>query len=476
MSELVERDLASLWHPCSQMRDYEAFAPIEVVKARGSHLYVRSPHGEQKVIDAISSWWCTSLGHCHPHLQQALQQQSQLFDQVILANTTNEQVVRLSERLLNMANRHPVATWDAGYQSLEPGWYSKVFLADNGSTAVEIAMKMAVHAQAQRGQPQRQTFAALKNGYHGETIATLSVGDCGLYGDPYRHLMFPVTMLGPLPYRAGPQDPQWQDAGAEWPAIEAQLHQQKDELAAIIFEPLLQGAGGMLVYSPDLLRRLRQWADANDVYLIADEIAAGMGRCGSMLASHQALTDDGFAAADFAVLSKGLTSGMLPLSAVLTTDAVYECFLAAYTELKAFMHSNTYTGNALGVAVANAALDVYAEEKICQHVERMHQLLLKTLQHLCEQRNDLYNLRTVGMMAAVDIRQPGGAPLDWKQRTGYQVFQQAIALGAWLRPLGDTIYIFPPLNISEHDLLEIIDILRKSLKVVIDKNRETLQG
>ncbi len=448
------------------MRDYEQFEPVEIYKAKGSYLYTEDG---SKILDAISSWWCKSLGHCHPHLQSALVEQSQKFEQVILANTTNAGVVRLCERMLNMANGHPSSTWDAQSSGLEDGHYQKVFFADGGSSAMEIAMKMAVHAQGQRGQTKRQKFMALKNGYHGETVATLAVGDCGLYGDPYRHLMFPVTMIDAIPYRSGPQDPKWMDCSAEWPAIEKQLNKEKDSLAAIVYEPILQGAGGMLVYSPDLIKRMRAWADANDVFLIADEIAAGMGRCGTMLAGHLAEVN-----ADFSVLSKGLTSGVLPLSAVLTTNSIYECFLADYTELKAFMHSNTYTGNALAVAVANAALDVYASENIMQHVERMHPLMMKALESLVEQRNDLYNLRGIGMMAAVDIRQVSGEPYDWKFRTGYSVFQQAIKLGAWLRPLGDTMYLFPPLNVTDHELLEIIHILRKSLKVVLDRNRDTL--
>ncbi len=473
MKALPQRDLDVLWHPCSQMSDYQDFEPIEIVGAKGSKLHLAN--GE-KVLDAISSWWCKSLGHCHPQIQAAIQKQSQSFEQVILANTTNELVVRFCERILNIANAAEPSTWSADSSGLAPGFYQKVFLADNGSTAVEIAMKMAVHAQAQRGQGKRKQFMALENGYHGETIATLSAGDCGLYSDPYKSLMFDVPKIKGLPYRSGPLDPLWMDASKEWPAIEKQLNKQASKLAAIMYEPVLQGAGGMLLYSPDFLVRLRAWADQNDVYLIADEIAAGMGRCGSMLASHLAKTQNeiGFAQADFAVLSKGLTSGTLPLSAVLTSNAIYDIFVADYFEFKAFMHSNTYTGNALALAVAHATLDIYADEKIIQHVERMHKLLIPALQGLAEQRKDIKNLRCVGLMAAMDITSKSGAPLEAQQRTGYQLFQQSIKLGAWLRPLGDTMYIFPPLNISDHDLLKIVDVLRKSMKVVLDNNRDTL--
>jgi adenosylmethionine-8-amino-7-oxononanoate aminotransferase len=329
---------------------------------------------------------------------------------------------------------------------------------------VEIAIKMAVQAQAQRGQAGRTRLAALSGGYHGETLATLSVGDCGLYAEPYRALLFPVTKLDGLPYRTGPDDARWMDAAPEWPAIEAQLAPLAHELAAIVYEPVLQAAGGMLLYSPDLLRRLRAWADAHDVYLVADEIAAGMGRCGAMLASH--LGEPG-ALPDFAVLSKGLTGGFLPLSAVVTTDAVAQLFYADYGTGRAFLHSNTYTGNALGVAVARAALDVYADERILERVEANGPLLRRALAEIAARRPYLHGVRGCGMMAAVDIRARDGAPLDPRRRTGYRVYREAVRRGALLRPLGDTMYLFPPLTVTPSEIDEMAAILADSLDAVI---------
>jgi len=459
--DLIDRDLAVLWHPCSQMRDYQEAPPLPVVGAEG--IWIELADG-RRLADGICSWWCTALGHAHPHLVAALREQAGRFDQIILSGTTHEPAVRLCERLLALANGAPPERWGPGAEpGKTPGRYGRVFLADNGSTGMEIAIKLALHAQQHRGRAQRTRFAALQNGYHGETIATLALGDCGIYGDPYRSCFFDVAKLGPLPERNGPDDGAWLDAAAEWPAIEAQLAPLADELAAIVYEPVLQGAGGMRLYSPDLLTRLRRWADAHGVYLIADEIAAGMGRCGTMLASQLAPANG---AADLCVLSKGLTGGMLPLSAVLCSDELYELFLADYTERKAFMHSNTYTGNALACAVGNAALDVFAADAICEQVAERGPLLRAGLAEIARDRRYLGPVRGVGMMAAVDLRRADGGELDWRERTGWQVYRACLEHGVLLRNLGDCMYLFPPLNSTVDEIEHLLRALTAGLDAV----------
>jgi adenosylmethionine-8-amino-7-oxononanoate aminotransferase len=467
--DLRARDRAVFWHPCGQMRDYDDFPPLEVVGARGSRL--RLADGRE-ILDAISSWWCKALGHGHPELMAALRAQADAFEHVITANTTSAPLVRLCERLLAAANGEDATAWGADAPpGRRAGHFGKVFLADNGSTAVEIALKMALQAQAQRGQGARTRFAAFANGYHGETVGALSVGDCDLYAAPYRGLMFPVTQLAGLPYRAGPEDPRWLDAGAEWPAIERALDAEAPTLAAIIYEPVLQAAGEMRLYSPDLLRRLRGWADARGVFLIADEIAAGMGRLGAILASHLVEGPGRVsreALPDFATLSKGLTGGVLPLSAVLTTDAVASLFEADWAEGRAFLHSNTYTGNALGVAVANAVLDVFARQDVLGRVAAEGPALRGALGALAARRPDLpfAGVRGCGMVAAVDLRGPGGAPLGPLRRTGYRVYREAVGRGVLLRPIGDTLYLFPPLIVEPADVREMVDVLEASVEAV----------
>lgn len=443
------------------MRDYLDFPPLEVVGARG--VRIRLADGRE-LLDAISSWWCKALGHGHPRVAAALRAQLDAFEHVITANTTSVALVRLCERLLAAANGLPVARWGPGAPpGRAAGHFGKVFFGDGGSTAVEIALKMALQAQAQRGEPRRTRFVALAGGYHGETVATLSVGDCDLYGEPYRPLMFPADKLDGLPLRGGPDDPRWLDASAEWPALERALDAGADRLAAVIYEPVLQAAGGMRLYSPDLLRRLRAWADARGVFLIADEIAAGMGRCGALLASH--LAGPGVLP-DFATLSKGLTAGFLPFSAVLTTDAVYRLFDADYGDGRAFLHSNTYTGNALGVAAAAAVLDVFADEAVLDRVAAVGPHLRAALGAVAAGRPQLRGLRGCGMMAAVDLRAADGTPLDPRRRTGYRVYREAVARGALLRPLGDTLYLFPPLTTTEAEVDEMVRILAASVDAV----------
>ena len=449
------------------MRDYVAFPPLVVTGARGVRL--RLDDGRE-ILDAISSWWCKALGHGHPRLVAALRAQQDAFEHVITANTTSAPLVRLCERVLAAANGLPASAWGAAAPpGRQPGHFGKVFLADNGSTAVEIALKMALQAQAQRGQPGRTRFVALENAYHGETAATLSVGDLDLYAAPYRALCFPAGRLTGLPYRTGPADPAWLDAGAEWPALAAELDRQADTLAAIVYEPVLQAAGGMRLYSPDLLRRLRSWADAHGVFLIADEIAAGMGRLGAILASHLVEGSGRTSTAalpDFAVLSKGLTAGVLPLSAVLTTDAIYGLFDADYGDGRAFLHSNTFTGNALAVAVALAVLDVFADEDVLGRVAARGPGLVAALQKIAAERPYLRDVRGCGMVAAVDIRDTDGRALDPRRRTGWHVYREAVRRGALLRPLGDTMYLFPPLTATDDETGEMAAILGDSLDAI----------
>jgi adenosylmethionine-8-amino-7-oxononanoate aminotransferase len=461
-NQLIDRDLAVIWHPCSQMSDYRDFPPLPVVGASGCRL--RLADGRE-ILDAISSWWCKSLGHGHPAVTAAIAAQLAHFEHVILANTTNELIVGFAERLLE-ACRHPAGLEPrapVGAGAPRSPSFSKVFFADNGSTAVEVALKMALHWQHLGGQIQRTRYATLENGYHGETVGALSVSDLGLYAEPYRPLLFPALVLNGLPYRGGPEDPHWMDASDEWAALAAQLDAQADTLAAIIYEPVLQGAGGMRLLSPDLLPRLRRWADAHGVLLIADEVASGMGRCGAMLASH--LVAGG--GPDLAVVSKGLTGGSLPLACVLTTQPIYDAFLGTWASRRAFLHSNTYAGNALAVAAASAVLRVMAAEEVCAQARRTGLVMRTALADLARTRPWLAHPRGVGMVAAVELRARDGSALDPAARSGFRVYQEAVRRGALLRPLGDTIYLFPPLNAPWEEVEAMLGILRDSVDAVL---------
>jgi adenosylmethionine-8-amino-7-oxononanoate aminotransferase len=420
------------------MKDYETFPPVDVVSAAGSQLTLRDG---STLIDATSSWWCKTLGHGHPRLRSALARQADRFEHVIGANTVNETLVGLSERLAALCP--PL---------------DKVFYAGDGSSAVEIALKMALHAQRIRGQAQRTQFIALENGYHGESGLSLAVSDLGLYRAPYAAVLpTPVIVTG-LPYVTGMSDPLWNDCSAAWPAIEAQLEAHKDTAAALIVEPVLQGAGGMRVYSPDLLRRLRAWATRTGVLLVVDEILTGFWRTGRMLA-----IDHAGIAPDLMCLSKGLTAGWMPFSATLVHGDVYDLFYADYGQGRDFLHSNTYSGHALGAAVAREALALYDEPGFAADVEGFSAALGQRWAQVMTETGALRNARAVGGMVAADLALPDhlkGA------RAGFAVFREAVQQGALLRPLGNTVYWLPPLNTPAADLDRLADVTAGALRAV----------
>lgn len=441
---LSDRDHLHVWHPCSQMKDYEDFPPLDVIGASGRYIHIR---GGQKLFDASSSWWCKSLGHGHPKIKAAVAAQMDQFEHVIFANTTNSCIVELSEKLCSLA----------------PG-LDKVFYGGDGSTAVEIALKMSVHAQQHRGQAQRHKFAALSGGYHGESALTLAVSDLGMYAKPYAELCPEALKIGPIPYCSGEDDPLWTDAGRYWPAIEEQLNQAQDQLAAIIFEPVVQGAGGMRIYSPDFLKRLRAWASGSGVDLIADEIMTGFGRTGKMFAcEHAGIT------ADYVCLSKGLTSGWLPFSAVLCRTETYDLFYDDYERSKAFLHSNTYSGNALGAAAALASLRVIEEEEVLSGAQQLSAHMKARWRELCDEIPELSNSRHLGVMCAGDLAPDGTSKARQKRpnRLGYAVYRESVRLGALLRPLGDTIYWLPPLNTSLGEIDYLFEVTRSSILNVL---------
>lgn len=437
--DLINRDRQHIWHPCSQMKDYEAFPPLLINKAYGS--YIELVDG-RRIIDAISSWWCKSLGHSHPRLKAALQAQLECFEHVIFANSTYEIIVRLSEKLGRLC-----------------GGLDKVFYASEGSSAVEIALKMSLHAQQLLGQKQRTQFTSLQNGYHGETFMALGLSDLGLYRLPYEAHLIKPNFIQNIPYVDSSSDPLWNDCSAIWLDIEKQLEKQAANLAAIIVEPIVQGAGGMKIYSQDFLRRLRKWTQTHGIYLIADEIMTGLGRTGHALACEHAHIKP-----DFICLSKGLTSGWLPMSAVLTRTDIYDLFYDDYASGKSFLHSHTFSGNALAAAVALECLNILEDEKIFQQVQEKESILKKFMREVNDKTQRLTNIRGIGAIIAADLQL---SEKQKNQRVGHQIFQKALQLGAWLRPLGNTIYWLPPLNTSLQVLEELKDISILAIKQVL---------
>lgn len=439
MNSIIERDLKYIWHPCSQMKDYRTFPPLIVNKARGS--FIELENGLQ-IIDAISSWWCKSLGHNHPRLKKALYTQIERFEHVIFANSTHDVIVQLSEKLAALCKG-----------------LDKVFYASEGSSAVEIALKMALHAQKINGFSKRRQFTALENGYHGETFMALGLSDLGLYRKPYETQLIKPRFISNIPYVASREDPLWKDCSSYWPSIENQLEQQASSLAAIIVEPIIQGAGGMLLYSRDFLLRLRKWTQMHGIYLIADEIMTGLGRTGLALACEHAEIQP-----DFICLSKGLTSGWLAMSAVLTSTETFNIFYDDYSIEKNFLHSHTFSGNALAAAVALECLTILEDENIYAQVRLKENILKKLMEEVAAKTGKLINIRAIGAIVAADLILTARQK---EQRIGYLIFQEAIKMGAWLRPLGNTIYWLPPLNIDLKTLKALKNITIRAINKIL---------
>lgn len=433
-SSLIQRDLNHIWHPCTQMKDFEQCPPLVVERAKGSYLYTdRGP-----IIDGISSWWCKSLGHGHPAVITAIQDQLSRFEHVIGANTTHPTLVLLAEKLTQITGKQ------------------HTFFASDGSCAVEIALKLALHAQQRKGHPERQQLITLENGYHGETLGALSVSDLGVYKAPFSAWTTPCHTLRGIPYVNDDTDPLWSNCDPVWPHIVKQLDAYRSTACAMILEPIVQGAGGMRCYSADFLRRLGRYAKAHDIYLIADEIMTGLCRTGEWLACHHANVDP-----DIICLSKGLTSGSLPLSCVLIDHDIYDLFYSNDAHDHAFLHSHTYSGNALAASAALATLQIMETEAVNQQAQTLGNIMRRYFSEVASQSGQLGVIRSIGAIVAADL-----IPHPTKKRLGYAVYQEALQQGALLRPIGNTLYWLPPLTTDEATIGKLAEITLNSINNV----------
>jgi adenosylmethionine---8-amino-7-oxononanoate aminotransferase len=432
-SDLIEKDLNHIWHPCSYMQDFKKNPPLVVEHAKGS--YITTNQGV--MIDAISSWWCKSLGHGHPKVISAIRSQLDKFEHVITANTTHPQIVELAEKLAEISGKQ------------------HVFFASDGSSAVEIAMKLAIHSSRIKGRTEKTRFVSLKNSYHGETFATMSVSDLGIYKKPFENFGHECHFLDEIPYINSQEDPLWNSCTTIWPNILKKLEHIKHETCAIVVEPIIQAANGMRCYSADFLKRLRAFAKQNNIYLIADEIMTGLGRTGKWLASEHADIS-----ADMICLSKGLTSGSLPLSLVLIDHKIYKLFYKDYSPENAFLHSHTYSGNPLAISAALATINTMQTENINEQAEKLGHYMREQFTKVVKQTGKLTNMRSIGAVVAADLIGPSS------MRIGYLVGEEAQKRGALLRPLGNTIYWVPPLNTDYKTIADLAEITFNSIEEV----------
>jgi adenosylmethionine-8-amino-7-oxononanoate aminotransferase len=427
--ELRHRDLAVLWHPTTQMKDHE-WLPLLPVRS-GSGVWLEDMDGK-RYLDAISSWWVNLFGHAHPHISAAVARQAQTLEHVILAGVTHEPAVRLAEKLVQIT----------------PPGLARVFYADSGSNAVEIALKMSFHFWRNQGDRQRRRFVTLSNSYHGETLGALGVGDAGLFKQAYAPLLS-EPLIAPSPDCFGIAPAQREaHVQSRLAAMSALLEEHAHEVCAVIVEPLVQCAGGMRMYPPSYLTGLRGLCDRYQVHLIADEIAVGFGRSGTLFACEQAGI-----APDFMCLSKGLTGGYLPMSAVLTSEAVYQAFYAEYTSLRGFLHSHSYTGNALACAAALATLEIFETQPVLER-NRASAGLMRAAVASLEEHPHVGEIRQTGMILAMEMvaDRDTMTPYDWKERRGIRVYRHALDQGVLLRPIGNVVYFMPPYVINEAEI------------------------
>lgn len=440
-ADLAQRDLRHIWHPCTQMHDHERVPMVPIVRGEGAWLIDADG---RRYLDGISSWWTNLFGHANPRIAAALADQARTLEHVIFAGFTHPVAIELAERLVQIT----------------PRGLEKVFFADNGSAAIEVALKMSFHYWLNQGHGEKTRFIALTGSYHGETLGALSVSDVALYRKTYAPLLLtPILAPSPDAYEGEPGESPEQIATRRLQAMRVLLERHAHETCAVIVEPLVQCAGGMRMYHPSYLSGLRALCDHYHVHLIADEIAVGFGRTGTLFACEQADI-----APDFMCLSKGLTGGTLPLSAVLTTLHVYEAFYAEYSSGKAFLHSHSYTGNPLACRAALETLAIFHDEPVLARNRVLAGHLAERLAPLREHPH-VADVRQQGMIAAVELVADKATRRGFsaEERRGLRVYLHGLEHGALLRPLGNVIYFMPPYVVSEGDIDHLVNVASEGI-------------
>jgi adenosylmethionine-8-amino-7-oxononanoate aminotransferase len=438
----VARDLAHVWHPCTQMKDHEHVPLVPIRRGRG--VWLEDFEG-RRYLDAVSSWWVNLFGHANPRINKAIAAQLQELEHVILAGFTHEPVIALSEALVKVA----------------PAGLTRCFYADNGSSAVEVAAKMSFHYWRNTGHAAKRRFIALTNSYHGETLGALALGDVELYKAIYQPLLMDVRVVeSPDCFARGPGVSWAQHSTQKFALMEEALARNHAETAAVIVEPLVQCAGGMRMYDPVYLKMLRQACDRYRVHLIADEVAVGFGRTGSMFACEQAQIRP-----DLLCLSKGLTGGYLPLSVVMTTDEVYTAFYDDYVKLNAFLHSHSYTGNALACAAARASLAIFEADGVLAHNRVLAAHMGLQVGALAEHAH-VAEVRQRGMIVAIELvkNKATREPYPWQERRGLTVYRHGLARGVLLRPVGNVVYFMPPYVITPQEIDLMVSVAAEGIE------------
>lgn len=472
-TNLEEADKKYLWHPFTQMKEWEREKPVIIAEGKGS--FLRDVYGKW-YLDGVSSLWVNIHGHAREEINGALREQLDRIAHSTMLGLSNVPAIRLAEKLIKIvqkseagsrrsaANGQPAGGRASGLRSPLPGrLLSKVFYSDNGSTSVEVALKMAFQYWKQRGVVGKSTFLSLNHAYHGDTIGAVSVGGIDIFHSAFGPLLF-KTFRAPSPYcyrcELGLGHP-----GCGLSCIgkmEDILKAHHDEIAAVIVEPLVQAAGGMIVAPPGYLRGVRDLCTKYRVLMIADEVATGFGRTGKMFAcEHESVTPD------MLCLSKGITGGYLPLAVTVTTDEVYNAFIGEYRELKTFFHGHSYTGNPLACAAALACLEIFEKEDTLNRLSPKIRVLEERLKEISGLPH-VGDARNKGLMAGVELVRDKGTrePYPWEEKRGWKVAHHAKDNGVFIRPLGNVVVIMPPLSISTDELARLLDVIRAAIIAV----------
>lgn len=438
--------VSPVWHPMTQHKI--AGPAIKVDRAEGTYLYSTDKRGQERaIIDGISSWWVNTHGHCHPKIVKAVQEQAGKLEQVIFAGFTHDPAETLTKKLLSAVRE--------SFKDCVGAKPEFAFYSDSGSTAIEVAMKMAIGYYAAKGEP-RTKVIALEGGYHGDTFGAMSAGARGVFNAPYDSLLFEVTHM-PFPEKG--------EEGKALQAFEKYLKKHGAQTAAFVFEPVMQGASGMRLYSPMVLREMAAMCRAHGVMLIADEVMTGFGRLGSMFASAQA----GFIP-DLLCLSKGLTGGFLPMGATLATRDIYKAFYKD-TKSEQFFHSTSFTANPMACAAAVASLEIWEEEPVLEKVAAIEASHARAAGWFCA-RPDVRDVRVKGSIFAVDIHDDVDGYLS---SIGTEIYDFMLEHDVLLRPIGNTVYILPPYCIDKADLERIYETLWRAMDAARDARADDVQ-
>ena len=452
---LQDLDRRYIWHPFTQMSEWEADDPVVIERGEGSWLIDTDGN---RYLDGVASMWTNVHGHCCKELNEALKAQVDRLEHSTLLGLASEQSILLAERLV----------------AITPDGLEKVFYSDNGSTAVEVGVKMAFQYQQHRGHVQKRKFITFKNSYHGDTVGAMSVGGIDLYHEVYRPLLF-ATIQSPAPYcyrcEFGERDPA--TCGRRCVSeLERLMAENHHELAGLLIEPLVQGAGGMIVHPAGFLTAVRDLCDRYGILMIADEVATGFGRTGTMFAcQREGITPDIMA------LSKGITAGYLPLAATVTTQEVYNAFLGQYRELKTFFHGHTFTGNPLACAVALASLDLFERDHLLENLKPKIAYMAERLAGISGLAH-VGDVRQCGMVGGIELvrHKETREAYPWEEAEGVQVCREARKHGLFLRPLGNVIVVFPPLAITLDELKLLFDGVDAAIRAVTETGNRRIEG